>query len=186
MSTAAPRQSDDAPRLSGGMNFRLRVLGGPRLQRRLERAKEYSEILGTSCDRVTIEPCSPLCRRARVRDLLKCGGAKGIRTPALTRQDTDLPAVSLRLVPIRSRSLPAVLFSGLDGVKTSRQPFRFLPKGPCPSADHPVAHGRSGHRHSLGSPRLTGPSQPLFASCPIDRRRDSNPIQLHAKEPLTL
>ena len=65
------------------MDFRLRVLGGPRLQRLLERAKEYSEILGTSRDRVTIEPCSPLCRRARVRDLLKCGGAKGIRTPEL-------------------------------------------------------------------------------------------------------
>jgi hypothetical protein len=33
---------------------------------------------------------------------------------------TDSPAVSLRLVPIRSCSLPAGLFSGLDGVKSSR------------------------------------------------------------------
>jgi hypothetical protein len=45
------------------------------------------------------------------------GGAKGIRIPASTRQSTGLPAGSLRLVPIQSRSLPAVLFSGLDGVK---------------------------------------------------------------------
>jgi hypothetical protein len=29
-----------------------------------------------------------------------------------------LPAGSLHLVPFRSRSSPAVLFSGLDGVKT--------------------------------------------------------------------
>jgi len=38
----------------------------------------------------------------------------------LTRQNTGLPAVSLRLGPVLSRSLPAVSFSGLDGVK-SRQ-----------------------------------------------------------------
>ena len=36
-----------------------------------------------------------------------------------TRQNTDLPASLLRLVPIQSRTLPAVLFSGLDGVKSS-------------------------------------------------------------------
>ena len=51
-------------------------------------------------------------------DLRLSGGAKGTRTPVLTRQNTGLPAVSLRLVPLRSRSLLAVSFSGLDGVKT--------------------------------------------------------------------
>jgi hypothetical protein len=45
-------------------------------------------------------------------------GAKGIRTPALTRQNAILTAVSFRLGPIQSRSVPAVSFSGLDGVKT--------------------------------------------------------------------
>jgi hypothetical protein len=46
------------------------------------------------------------------------GGAKGIRTPALTRQNTGLPGLSFLFVPVRSRSLPAVAFSGLDGVKS--------------------------------------------------------------------
>jgi hypothetical protein len=46
------------------------------------------------------------------------GGAKGTRTPHLTRQNAGLTAVSVRLVPIGSRSLPAVSFSGLDGVKS--------------------------------------------------------------------
>jgi hypothetical protein len=45
------------------------------------------------------------------------GGAKGIRNPPLTRQNAGSLAVSLSLIPIRSRSLPAVLFSGLDSVK---------------------------------------------------------------------
>ena len=35
----------------------------------------------------------------------------------MTRKNTDSPAVSLRLVPFQYRSLPVVLFSGLDGVK---------------------------------------------------------------------
>ena len=46
------------------------------------------------------------------------GAAKGIRTPPMTRPNAGLPACALRLVPIQSRSLPAVLFSVLDGVKT--------------------------------------------------------------------
>ena len=53
-------------------------------------------------------------------DLRLSGGAKGTRTPALTRQNTDSPAVSLRLVPVQYLSLPAVMFSGLDGVKSHR------------------------------------------------------------------
>ena len=57
-------------------------------------------------------------RRWSRPDLLNFSGAKGIRTPALTRQNAGLPACLLRLVPIQSRSLPAVLFSGLDGVKS--------------------------------------------------------------------
>jgi hypothetical protein len=40
--------------------------------------------------------------------------------PCLTRQNTDLPAVSLRLVPIRSRSLPAEPDSVLDDVKSEK------------------------------------------------------------------
>ena len=45
--------------------------------------------------------------------------SKGIRTPALTRENADLAAVSIRLVPIQHRSLPAEMVSSLDGVKTS-------------------------------------------------------------------
>jgi hypothetical protein len=45
-----------------------------------------------------------------------CGGAKGIE-PRPDQAKHRLPPCSLRLVPIQSRSLPAVLFSGLDGVK---------------------------------------------------------------------
>ena len=45
------------------------------------------------------------------------GGAKGTRTPALTRQNIGLPADSFRFVPFQCRSLPAVMFSGLEGVK---------------------------------------------------------------------
>ena len=44
--------------------------------------------------------------------------AKGIRTPVLTRKNAGSTVVSFRLVPIQSRTLPAVLFSGLDGVKS--------------------------------------------------------------------
>jgi hypothetical protein len=54
-------------------------------------------------------------------------GEGGLEPPALTRQNTVLPAGSLRLVPIQSRSLPAVSFSGLDGVKSSQQPVRAYP-----------------------------------------------------------
>ena len=39
----------------------------------------------------------------------------------MTRQNTGLPAVSFRVVPVQSRSLPADMFSGLDGVKSSHQ-----------------------------------------------------------------
>jgi hypothetical protein len=39
------------------------------------------------------------------------------RNRVLTRQNTGLPAVSLRLVPFRSRWLSAVFVSGFDGVK---------------------------------------------------------------------
>ena len=49
------------------------------------------------------------------------GGRRGTRTPTLTRQNTGLPAVSFRVVPVQSRSLPADMFSGLDGVKSSHQ-----------------------------------------------------------------
>jgi hypothetical protein len=42
----------------------------------------------------------------------------GHQVGALTRRNAGLPARSLRLVPIQSRSLPAVLFSSLDGVKS--------------------------------------------------------------------
>jgi hypothetical protein len=44
--------------------------------------------------------------------------AKGIRTPAVTGRNIVLPALSLRVVPIHSGSLPAVLCSALDGVKS--------------------------------------------------------------------
>jgi hypothetical protein len=56
--------------------------------------------------------------RAAHPDPRKFCGAKGIRTPGLSRQFTFLPAVAVRLVPIRSRSLPAVSSSVLDGVKS--------------------------------------------------------------------
>ena len=46
------------------------------------------------------------------------GGARGTRTPALTRGNAGLPARWLRLVPVQSRSLPAVSFPLLDGVKS--------------------------------------------------------------------
>jgi hypothetical protein len=39
--------------------------------------------------------------------------------PDPTRKNTALPPCSLRPGPVQSRSLPASLFSGLDGVKTS-------------------------------------------------------------------
>jgi hypothetical protein len=42
----------------------------------------------------------------------------GIRTPASSCGNVALPAGSVRPVPFCSRSLPAVSFSGLDGVKT--------------------------------------------------------------------
>jgi hypothetical protein len=45
--------------------------------------------------------------------------AKGDLNPSLTRRNSGLPAVSLRLVPIQYRSVPAVSFSSLDGVKTA-------------------------------------------------------------------
>jgi hypothetical protein len=45
----------------------------------------------------------------------------GESNPCLTRQNTDFPAVSFHLVPVRSHSLPAVSFSGLDGVKSGHQ-----------------------------------------------------------------
>jgi hypothetical protein len=45
-------------------------------------------------------------------------GAAGNRTRASTRQNAFWTAVSLRLVPVQSRSLPAVSFSSLDGVKS--------------------------------------------------------------------
>jgi hypothetical protein len=61
-------------------------------------------------------------------DLLYLSGAKGTRTPGPTRQNTDSPLVSLHLVPIRSCSLPAVSFSGLDGVKSGYLTHR--PAGP--------------------------------------------------------
>jgi hypothetical protein len=53
------------------------------------------------------------------------GGARGTRTPALTRQNADLPAGSLRLIPIQSRSCLAVFFSGPDDVN-SRSRWRGL------------------------------------------------------------
>jgi hypothetical protein len=61
-------------------------------------------------------------KRLRIIRRRSCytGGAKGTRNPSLTRQNSGSAAVSLRLVPIRSRSLPAVSFSGLDGVKSGR------------------------------------------------------------------
>jgi hypothetical protein len=54
-------------------------------------------------------------------DLLKCGGAKGIRTPTLTRQNASVACSLLPLVSIRSRPLTAGSFSGLDGFKSSRR-----------------------------------------------------------------
>jgi len=57
-------------------------------------------------------------------------GAKGIRTPAPTCGNTTRPAGSIRLVPVQSRSLPAVLFSGLDGVKGHR-PLTPTPERSC-------------------------------------------------------
>ena len=83
-----------------------------------------------------------LTPKPRIRlghDGLSTGGAKGTRTPDLTRQNADLPAVSLRLGPIHSRSLPAGMFSGLDGVKSS----------------HPGGVG-SLSRHSSASPGVSG------------------------------
>ena len=50
--------------------------------------------------------------------------AKGDLNPCLTRQNAGPPAVSLRLGPVQSRSLPAVSFSGLDGVKRGHLPAR--------------------------------------------------------------
>ena len=52
----------------------------------------------------SMAPIEPL------QNALSIGGAKGTRTPALTRQNSGLPAASLRLVPIQYRSLPAVSF----------------------------------------------------------------------------
>jgi hypothetical protein len=72
------------------------------------------------------------------------GGAKGIRTPALTRQDADLPAVSLRPVPSQYRSLPVVSFSVLDGVKTDRPVRQRLPAPPTPNG-----YGHSEHREQV-------------------------------------
>jgi hypothetical protein len=51
------------------------------------------------------------------------GGAKGTRTPLLTRENAVQTAVSMRLVPVQYRSLPAVSLSGLDGVKRRRRLF---------------------------------------------------------------
>jgi hypothetical protein len=47
------------------------------------------------------------------------GGAKGTRTPALTTQNAVLAAVSFRLDPTCSRSVPAISLSALDGVKSA-------------------------------------------------------------------
>ena len=63
-------------------------------------------------------------------------GAKGTRTPALTRRNAGLPAVSVRLVPIQSCSLPAGLCSGLDGVKSSAKACNC---GPAPRMDLSLA-----------------------------------------------
>jgi hypothetical protein len=52
------------------------------------------------------------------------GGAAGNRTRRPTRQYAYLPADSLRLVPLQSRSLPVVSFSDLDGVKSGHLPPR--------------------------------------------------------------
>ena len=54
------------------------------------------------------------------------GGAKGTRTPALTRQNSGSTAVSLPLVTSQSRSLPAVSLSSLDGVKSGRRATKGL------------------------------------------------------------
>lgn len=43
---------------------------------------------------------------------------RGTRTPAVTCEDAVSPAGSLRFSPVQYRSLPAVSFSGLDGVKS--------------------------------------------------------------------
>jgi hypothetical protein len=51
-------------------------------------------------------------------------GAAGNRTRASTRDFAFWAAVSLRLGPVRSRSLPAVSFSGLDAVKSGHLPPR--------------------------------------------------------------
>ena len=45
------------------------------------------------------------------------GMLRGLRIPALTRENAVSTAVSFRLVPVQSRSLPTVSFSGLDAVK---------------------------------------------------------------------
>jgi hypothetical protein len=50
-------------------------------------------------------------------------GAAGNRTRSSTRQNAVWTADSVRFGPARSRSLPAVSFSGLDGVKRASQRF---------------------------------------------------------------
>src|ERR1700742_5241546 len=79
---------------------------------------QRSKLLGTRCGR------RKFSSGLYGPDLLKLCGAKGIRTPALTRPNAVFTAVSFRLVPIRSRSLPAGSFSALDGVEIVHLPQR--------------------------------------------------------------
>src|ERR1700756_4015878 len=79
---------------------------------------QRSKLLGTRCGR------RKFSSGLYGPDLLKLCGAKGIRTPALTRPNAVFTAVSFPLVPIRSRSLPAGSFSALDGVEIVHLPQR--------------------------------------------------------------
>jgi hypothetical protein len=64
---------------------------------------------------------SPMTRLMWNHDPAHQSGAKGIRTPLLTRENAVSTAVSFRLVPIQYRSLPAVSFRVLTA---SRAPMR--------------------------------------------------------------
>ena len=68
----------------------------------------------------TIDQTRSRSERSALAWILLCGAA-GNRTRFSTRQFAFWAAGSLRLRPVHSRSLPAVSFSGLDGVKTAAE-----------------------------------------------------------------
>jgi hypothetical protein len=127
---------------------------------------------------VTLERILTWLVRRKSLDCCFSGGAKGTRTPALTRQFNDLPAVSFRLVPVQYRSLPAVSFSGLDGVKSGHLQQR--PGGP-PQTPTAVVVSREVLDAVLALQALLAATRRRQAGAEASASTSSNPATRHSE-----